>query len=126
MAILRSRWAAQSIQASESLPSRAFNLTRRFSLLALGCIASLSIVAAIVLSSFLTEKLLHQDATMVEDFVQDVVFGDRASAFFRGPASASGIEDTFRHFAQIPDVLRTNLYSRDRNILWSSDRSLIG
>jgi two-component system, NtrC family, sensor histidine kinase HydH len=126
MALLRSRWPAQYIQAGEPLPARAFNLTRRFSLLALGCIASLSVVAAIVLSGFLTDKLLHQDAAMVEDFVQDVVFGDRATSFFRGTARASGIEETFKHFAQISDVLRTNLYGRDRSILWSSDKTLIG
>jgi two-component system, NtrC family, sensor histidine kinase HydH len=125
MSALHARRAAQSINAGEAL-SRGFNLTRRFSLLALACIASLSIAMALLLSSFLTDKLLHQDATMVEDFVQDVVFGERASSFFRGPASADGVEETFKHFAQIPDVLRTNLYSRDRSIVWSSDRSLIG
>jgi two-component system, NtrC family, sensor histidine kinase HydH len=126
MAAHRALWRGQSSKAGEALPSRPFNLTRRFSLLALGCIASLSVAGALLLSAFLTDKLLHQDAAMVEDFVQDVVFGERASAFFRGPSNGNAVEDTFKHFMQIPDVLRTNLYGRDRSILWSSDRTLIG
>jgi hypothetical protein len=61
------------VSASARSPSRPFNLTRRASLLALACIASLSMALAVLLSNFLTDKMLHREATATMEFVQDEV-----------------------------------------------------
>jgi hypothetical protein len=81
------------------------------------------------LSRLLEDKLLHRDAVVTREFVQSIVRADEASRFLfdtgRGPAATGG-EDSFRHFSEMPDVLRANVYSTARRVIWSSDRSLIG
>src|SRR2546423_3167898 len=116
----------RTAKAGASSPARPFNLTRRFSLLALACIASFSVVMAFLLSNFLTDKMLHRDAADDMEFVQNVVLADRAASFFRTPASSDVVDSTFSNFAKMPDVLRTNVYARDRSVIWSSDKSLVG
>lgn len=123
-------WHARPIvkgaSGSKTASAAPFNLTRRFSLLALACIATLSISMAVLLSNFLTDKMLHRDATVTMDFVQNVVFAERAASFFLTPASGDNVEETFKHFAKMPDVLRANVYAPDHSVTWSSEASLIG
>jgi two-component system, NtrC family, sensor histidine kinase HydH len=95
-------------------------------LLALACIASFSVAMALLLSNFLTDKMLHRDAADDMEFVQNVVFADRATSFFLSPASGDVVEGTFKNFAKMPDVLRANVYARDRSVIWSSDKTLAG
>jgi two-component system, NtrC family, sensor histidine kinase HydH len=114
------------VTASARPPSRPFNLTRRFSLLALACIASLSLAMALLLSNFLTDKMLRREATVSMEFVQDEVYAEHAAPFFLAPANSANVEETFQHFAKMPDVLRANVYARDRSVIWSSDKSLVG
>jgi signal transduction histidine kinase len=106
-----------------------FDLTRRFSVLSLICVLATSGVMGFVLSRLLGDKLLHRDAVVTQEFVQSIVRADEASRFLLAPGAggtASGAEDSFRHFAEMPDVLRANVYSASRRVIWSSDRSLIG
>lgn len=108
---------------------RPFNLTRWFSVLSLLCVASISAVLALLLSNFLTDKMLHRDAALTMEFVQSVVLGDKATTYFLAGESggtSKDLEDTFSYFAHMPDVLRANVYARDRSVAWSSDKSLIG
>jgi signal transduction histidine kinase len=110
-------------------PRPVFDLTRRFSVLSLICVLATSGVMGFVLSRLLGEKLLHRDAVVTQEFVQSIVRADEASRFLLGPGAggtASGAEDSFRHFAEMPDVLRANVYSTGRRVIWSSDSSLIG
>ena len=109
--------------------SRPFNLTRWFSVLSLVCIAFISVGLALLLSNFLTDKLVRRDAVISMEFVQAVVLADKAAAYLlAGEERGAGgdLENTFKHFAQMPDVLRANVYTRDRRVAWSSDRNLIG
>ena len=109
--------------------SRPFNLTRWFSVLSLVCIALISVGLALLLSNFLADKLVRRDAVISMEFVQAVVLADKAAAYLlAGEARGAGgdLENTFKHFAQMPDVLRANVYARDRSVVWSSDRNLIG
>ncbi len=109
--------------------SKPFNLTRWFSLLSLACIASISAVLALLISNFLTDKILHRDAELTMEFVQSVVLADRASAYFLGEKSGAGdpeLEAVFKQLSRMPDVLRANVYTRERSIIWSSDKELIG
>jgi len=106
---------------------KAFNLTRWFSLLSLVSVATISGISAILLSNFLTNRMLHRDAVLTMEFVQSVVLVEGAASYFVDPKireAGKDLEEAFRHIAQMPDVLRANVYSRDRVIIWSSDRSL--
>jgi len=81
---------------------------------------------AFLLSNFLTDKMLHREATVTMEFVQDEVRAEHAAPFFLAPRSGGDVDETFRHFAKMPDVLRANVYARDRSVIWSSDKTLVG
>jgi two-component system, NtrC family, sensor histidine kinase HydH len=81
---------------------------------------------AFLLSNFLTDKMLHREATVTMEFVQDEVLAEHAAPFFLAPTSGGDVDETFRHFAKMPDVLRANVYARDRSVIWSSDKTLVG
>ncbi len=113
---------------SAATPS-PFRLTRWFSLLSLVCVVSSSTVLAYVLSGFLTEQLLQREATVTQEFVQSVVITGRVEAEFlesQGAEPKGALQHTFQHYVQIPDVIRTNVYSRDRYLIWSTEPGLTG
>lgn len=81
-----------------------------------------------LLSAFLASRLLQRDAELSRDFVQSIVDTQQVAAVFesgevpRDPAFA----EFFAHVAAMPDVLRANVYSAGRQVLWSSSPELIG
>jgi len=108
---------------------RPFNLTRWFSVLSFACIGTVSVVSSILLSRFLTDNLLERDANILKDVVQSIAEVQDTSAYFLGGSSSArdrSLEEFFVHIARLPDVLRTNIYARDQQVIWSSDRALIG
>ena len=127
---------ARAPQASNGSPaprpivmSRSFNLTRWFSLLSFACIGVVSVVSSVLLSRFLTDKVLERDAHILMEVVQSLSEVQDMSAYFLGrttDARDRSLEEFFVHVARLPDVLRTNIYARDQKVIWSSDRALIG
>jgi signal transduction histidine kinase len=108
--------------------SGPFDLRAWFAVVGLVSIAALSILAAALLSRFMTDRMLRQEAILTQEFVQTVfLVQDAAKVFASGPeAGAKGTPESFEHISQLPDVLRANLYSADRWLVWSSDAALIG
>ncbi len=107
----------------------SFNLTRWFSLLSLVCIGTVSVLSSILLSRFLTDNLLERDASILMDVVQSIAEVQDTSAYFLGNSTGGrdrGLEEFFVHVARLPDVLRANIYARNQQVIWSSDRALIG
>jgi len=108
-------------------PRKAFNLTRWFSWLSLVSVAATAGISAVLLSNFLMDRMLTRDAVLTKEFVQSVVLAENAAGYFLNRRTGSQeMEPAFYHFAQMPDVLRANVYSRDRVIIWSSDERLAG
>lgn len=108
---------------------KTFNLTRRFSLLALGCVAAVALVLGHGLAVMVSERLLHRDAVVTMEFVQSIVHVDATAGEFaanQGPVISTALEDTLVHIAKMPDVLRTNVYSPERRAIWSTDRAVMG
>ena len=104
-----------------------FNLSRWFAAVALVSIASISVVTGWLLSGFLTDRMLAQEARLTEEVVDSVVDVEQAAGYFTGGAAQEGdYKDFVAHITALPDVLRANLYSRDRRVIWSSDSALIG
>lgn len=111
------------------LPPKAFNLTRWFSLLSLVSVAAISAVSAVLLSNFLTNRMLNRDAVLTMEFVQSIILAEGAVSYFTDPevgGEGKDLEELFYHFVQMPDVLRANVYSRNRVVIWSSESSLAG
>jgi len=108
--------------------AKPFNLSRRFAVAGIICIATISIAAALSLSRLVGDRLLQQDAELSMQFVQSGLGADDP----KSPDNSSVIGDSaqlqemFNRFAQMPDVIRTNIFGTDQIVLWSNDRSLIG
>lgn len=106
-----------------------FNLLRRFAVASLVVIVSIAIVNGILLTGFLTKRMLDHDAHVTRDFVQNVLEADGSIGYLANPADkdlAARFAGSIVHFTSMPDVRRINVYSRDRTVLWSSDQSMIG
>jgi len=116
------RWAARSREGR-------FRLVRWFAVPSLITIGIISVVSAKALSRYMTEVILDRDLAVAIEFVNSVVRVQKATSYFHGDnidPKRPEMEEFFRHVASLPDVIRANVYSRDRSILWSSDGELIG
>lgn len=110
--------------------SRPFNLVRWFSLLSFGTLAVTAILTAVLLTRFIEERLLALDAETARDFVQSVTRAENADVLAFAPGHGGpvpeGLAEYFSHVARMPEMVRTNVYGRDRSVLWSSDEALLG
>ncbi len=106
-----------------------FPLVRWFSLVSLLAVTVVSVSMALVLASFLENRLLDHDAELSRDFVQNIVETQNVGKDFLTGGDAvrsAGFAEFFQHIATMNDVLRSNVYGLDRRVLWSSDPALIG
>jgi two-component system sensor histidine kinase HydH len=120
------------MQAERQWPvEKPFNLIRSFSLLSLASIAVFSTVVAIVLSNFMIKETLQRDAEVTSHFVR-AAFASQADIRYleaggRKPlVTPTEMEEFFEETSQLPDVLLTNVFARDRTIIWSSNPELVG
>jgi two-component system, NtrC family, sensor histidine kinase HydH len=100
------------------------NLLRRFSLLSLISVALVFSVCSLLVSNFLTQHMVRRDAVLTMELVQSVadVENELAHAEGRLPdLKDRHFEEFFRHVSRLPDVLRANIYTPDRKVIWSSD-----
>lgn len=111
-----------------SSTGESFNLIRWFSLTALISVATVSGLAGWGLSAFLTERMIRQEAEVTAGFVRSIVATENAHDYFGDAQSptAQQLEGFLEHMTRMPGVLRTNVYSADRRMIWSSDPALIG
>lgn len=106
-----------------------FNLTRRFALLSLAIIALVGATSAVYLSRFVVEQMLRRDGEVTMQFVQGLFEVQNVGPFIRGSLGPRGnrdVEQFFEHVAAMPDMLHANVYSADREVLWSSNHTMIG
>jgi two-component system sensor histidine kinase HydH len=106
-----------------------FNLLRRFAIGSLVVIAAIAVANALLLSNFLTKRMLDREAHVTMDFVQNILLADRSAGYFAAPSNAglaARFGNSIAHITTMPDVLRINVYARDATMLWSSDRQLVG
>lgn len=117
--------SARAAAFDESVP---FSLSRWFATVGLISILALATICALLLSKLFTDKMLLQEGRLTMQFVQSIIDVEDASAYFASDhaANPSYMEELLAHISGSPDVLRANLYSRGRTILWSSDPSIIG
>jgi len=105
------------------------NLTRWFGVLALATISALTVACVWLMSWYVSQRMLLLEGTLTREFVHSLMLVETPlQDFFRDAAQPvpPAIEDSFRHIAGMPDVLRANLYDRSKRVIWSSDRALIG
>jgi signal transduction histidine kinase len=106
---------------------RPFQLTRWFALIGLAAICAVTLISSLLLSRFLVGSMLHRDATTSMEFVRSISEVQEARGYFTGERAADrNLVEFFNHIATMPHVLRANVFSLDRRIIWSSDPKLIG
>lgn len=122
-----SRFEQGSAAADGSKPPH-FSLTRWFATVGLLSIAVLAVVGALLLSRLLEQRMLRQEGQLTMQFVQGIVDLEGAASYFE-PTHADHsryMENLLLHINRAPDVLRTNIYARDKKLLWTSDPALAG
>jgi signal transduction histidine kinase len=119
------RWRA-SVPAGTG--ERRFALTRWFAVVGALSIGAFSVGMGWLLSGFLATRMLERDAAISREFVQSIADIQQIAGFFDNPmgAPAPSVTEFVAHVAAMPDVIRANIYSPDRRILWSSQLDLIG
>jgi signal transduction histidine kinase len=104
-----------------------FEPTRRFAILGLVLTVVVSVACSFFLSRFMVSNLLKQDAAVSMEFVQSVVEVQQARDYFTGRRAADKhLVEFFNRIASMPNVVRANVFSSERTIIWSSDPALIG
>lgn len=106
----------------------AFSLSRWFMTVGLVALAVLALLGAWLLSQLFEERMLRQEARLTMQFVQGIVDLEGAASYFERSQADHGryMERLLAHIERAPDVLRTNIYSRDKRVIWSSDPQLAG
>lgn len=110
------------------MTGNSFSLSRSFALLGLVSIAAISATSGWLLSGFLTEHILQQEARLTHEVVDSIVRVENADRYFVNgqQGRAQEFREFLDHLLRLPDVLRVNLYSRKRTVIWSSDPALAG
>ncbi len=106
-----------------------FNLSRWFAIVGLVSITAVSVASGFLLSHFLTARMLRQEGVLTMEFVQSLVLTEKTlHAYFLGQSAGDGdeLKSALSHVAAMPDVLRANIYNRERVLIWSSEDKIIG
>lgn len=107
-----------------------FNLTKKFSLLSFFCILIIGTVATFTMSLFFTTKILNREATVSKEFIESIIAADGTWSLFQNTQlddiESSTLKLFFSHVANMPDVVRANIYGSNKSVLWSSAPELIG
>ena len=83
-------------------------------------------VFAALLSYFLRERMIRQEAELTQSFVQHAVSTLHGERYFESDVDpdvgdAAALRQMFAELATMPGVLRTNVYDAERRVIWSSD-----
>ena len=110
-----------------AMPNNAFHLSRWFAIVGLISISLLTVVSAVLLSRFLTDRMLHQEGVLTMEFIHSLVMVENSADYFRLAKTGSAeVASTFHHVGKMPDVLRASAHSLDHHVIWSSDPSIVG
>jgi hypothetical protein len=103
-------------------PHRRFALSRWFAGVAFIAIAAIAAASVWLLSWFVTERMLWQEGALTRDFVHSLMLVEKPlHNYLRNPDAAPPppVQNAFEHIGRMPDVVRANVYGRDRKIIWS-------
>lgn len=106
-----------------------FNLRVWFAVAGFAVIAMLTASFAILVTTYLTTTMLSREVAVTQEFLESILeaegYGRRVFMEEAGEAGDSLIAFA-HHIRAMPEILRANVYSVDRRILWSTDEALIG
>jgi two-component system sensor histidine kinase HydH len=107
----------------------AFNLRRRFALTSLGVILCIAAGLGWLLSSIMTERMLRREGQVSMEFIHNLLVTDRSGDYLSNPADPvleRRFLDSMAHLASMTEPVRANAYNGRGDVVWSTDRNLIG
>lgn len=107
-----------------------FRVLVMFVVTSLTAIFATTAILSTYLASYMTSQMMLRDAQVSMEFLNSIVRVENANGYFLGePAEGDNVADTKElivHVSRLPDVFRANVYSFDGEVLWSSDKELVG
>lgn len=108
-----------------------FGLMRLFAVAGALAIGVFSLSMGLLLGRFIESRMLERDGAVSRDFVQSIASTQRVAQVLRSGAGARAMGDPqfaefIDHLGAMPDVLRVNVYSTERVLLWSTRSEMIG
>ncbi|MCW5734973.1 MAG: hypothetical protein KIS73_12650 [Enhydrobacter sp.] len=105
---------------------RTFNIRLWFAVVALGLVGVICGASAYWVAEFITRSLLGRESEISQEFFQSIVEVE-GDAVFGGPAPENpALREFVRHLVKTPGMMRANIYSADRQVLWSTEKQLVG
>jgi two-component system sensor histidine kinase HydH len=106
---------------------RILGITRQVALVGLAAAALVTIGTSLLLSRIIIANNVQRDARVSMELVQSIAAVARPEFYLLGNATSdSRMSEFIKHIAGMPNVLRANIFSADRRIIWSSNANLIG
>lgn len=121
------RTAPAGAARMNTIATQPYKLLQRFSLLSLLSVSLVFAVCSVLVADFLTRHVVNRDAILTMEFLQSVVDVENELAYRDGRQPSLGdrhFEQVFERVSRLPDVLRANIYTPDRTVIWSSDPNL--
>jgi two-component system, NtrC family, sensor histidine kinase HydH len=104
---------------------KPFSLLRWLSILSFLALVLFAGAVAFYLTRYLTACMLERDAEVSREFIESIVAAEKSkNPSLHGSGLPTELLDY--HLLRLPNVIRVNLYSTDRTVLWSSDQRLVG
>lgn len=108
---------------------RQFNIRLWFAIAGFGILGLIWAGSAWWLVDFMTRSLLERESEVSQEFLQSIVDVEGAGLFKIDPHKLPRDAHLLRFAAQIagtPGLMRANIYSLDKTILWSTEEQIIG
>jgi signal transduction histidine kinase len=106
-----------------------FNLSRWFAIVGALSITAVAALSAMLLTHFLTERMLRQEGVLTMEFVQSLVVAETSlSDHIAGKTveNKQDLREALAHVQKLPDMLRANIYNRDQVLIWSTHPEITG
>lgn len=112
------------------MPKATFNIRLWFAIGSLGSILLICSAAAFWLNSYLTDSLIDRESQVSQEFLETITAVNGAQMFADDgavlPHQSEELLDFVKHALNIPGILRINIYSTTRRVLWSTEAKLVG
>ena len=112
------------------MPKATFNLRLWFAIGSLSTIVLICAAAAFWLNGYLTDSLIDRESQVSQEFLEAITAVNGADMFADDgaatPHQSPALLDFASHALKIPGILRVNIYTTTRRILWSTEDKLVG
>ncbi len=112
------------------MPKATFNLRLWFAIGSLGSIVLICAAAAFWLNGYLSDSLIDRESQVSQEFLETITAVNGAQMFADDgavvPHQSAELLDFVKHALNIPGILRINIYTTTRRVLWSTEDKLVG